>query len=86
MPVRRSIFSARTDWDPSPNRLSLLLSRLRAAQVPLFDLTESNPTHCGLAYPVEEITSLLANPASLRYDPDANGMLVAREAVAADYR
>ena len=86
MPVGRFIFSARTDWDPAPNRLTLLLSRLRAEQVPLLDLTESNPTHCGLAYPVEEITSLLANPASLAYEPDPKGMLVAREAVAADYR
>ena len=80
------IFSARTDWDAAPNRLTRLLSRLRAERVPLIDLTESNPTRCGLTFPDQEILRFLSNPESLTYDPDPKGMPVAREAVAADYR
>lgn len=81
-----SIFSARTDWDAAPNRLTRLLSRLRAERVPLIDLTESNPTRCGFTFPDQEILRFLSNVESLTYDPDPRGLAVAREAVAADYR
>ena len=80
------IFSARTDWDPVPNRLTQARSRLVAAGVPLIDLTESNPTRCGFRYPDEEIRRLLSDPASLTYEPDPKGLPKARAAVAADYQ
>ncbi|HEX3376620.1 MAG TPA: pyridoxal phosphate-dependent aminotransferase [Candidatus Acidoferrales bacterium] len=51
----------------------------------LFDLTASNPTECGLAYPEREILTALSNPRALTYRPDSKGLLEAREAVAAYY-
>jgi len=51
----------------------------------VLDLTESNPTHAGLAYPKEEILGALSDARALRYDPDPRGMLVAREAVSRYY-
>jgi aspartate/methionine/tyrosine aminotransferase len=68
------------------NRISLLSDRLRAAEVPLVDLTESNPTLVGLRYPVEGVLNALADPRALVYRPSANGMQDARDAVAAYYQ
>ena len=51
----------------------------------LFDLTASNPTECGLAYPEQEILAALSNPRALEYRPDSKGLLEAREAVSAYY-
>lgn len=47
----------------------------------LVDLTLSNPTMAGLAYP-ETLASAWSNAAALRYDPEPRGMRTAREAVA----
>jgi aspartate/methionine/tyrosine aminotransferase len=52
----------------------------------ILDLTNSNPTECGIAYPGDDILSALAEPASLRYTPDPRGLLAAREAVCGYYR
>ena len=38
------MFSARTRWDLTPNRLATLAARARAGGRPLLDLTETNPT------------------------------------------
>ena len=82
------MFSSRFHWDPSPNRLTRLLSgeasRGIAGIDPVLDLTESNPTHAGFAYP-EEIVQALADPRALRYDPQPAGSLAAREAVCRYY-
>lgn len=86
MPDGSSIFSARTDWDPTPNRLTTLLARHRAGSIPLLDLTESNPTRCGFAYPSAEILRLLSLAASMTYEPDPKGLPAAREALVDDYR
>jgi alanine-synthesizing transaminase len=77
-------FSSRLNWDLAPNRLSLLLNEKRAAGAPILDLTESNPTTAGFAYPSDAILSALADPRSLRYEPAAAGMPAARAAVS-DY-
>jgi alanine-synthesizing transaminase len=79
------VFADRTNWNLKPNSLSEALARHRAAGKPLLDLTASNPTDCGFAYDSRAILEALANPASLKYDPDPRGLLSARQAVAAYY-
>ena len=79
------LFSRRTQWDLCENPLSLELDRMRAAGVPFFDLTESNPTRAGLLAPQDTLLAPLLDPANLRYDPHPKGMLSARLAVARYY-
>jgi alanine-synthesizing transaminase len=76
------MFSTRTRWNLSPNRLSLRLAERRRAGRPVRDLTESNPTRAGFAYPDAEIRDALAAVASAPYQPDPRGWRPAREAVA----
>jgi alanine-synthesizing transaminase len=80
----QTMFSSRFHWDPSPNRLTRLLADKHRAGLAILDLTESNPTHAGLAYP-DEIVQALADPRALRYDPQPAGSLAAREAVCRYY-
>jgi alanine-synthesizing transaminase len=80
-----AFFAARTGWNLETNRLSEALSRHRADGKPVLDLTVSNPTQCGFHYESEAILRALANPASLVYEPQAQGLASAREAVAEYY-
>src|SRR5579875_310797 len=77
------MFSSRLDWEAAPNPLSLLAEQKRAAGRPVLDLTESNPTRAGFAYP-RGIIEALADHRALRYDPSPRGLASARQAVA-DY-
>jgi len=61
------------------------LAERRSAGVPILDLTESNPTAAGFAYPSDSILSALWDPRSLRYEPAAAGMPAARGAVSEYY-
>src|SRR3954453_22995927 len=79
------MFSSRFSWDFRPNRLTLALNARRAAGACVLDLTESNPTHAGLTYP-PEIVSSLADGNILVYEPSAGGSPAAREAVSRYYR
>src|SRR5208283_2080861 len=79
------MFSSRTNWSLTPNRLSELLRERRARGLPILDLTESNPTRCGFALDGEEILAALHNPRALTYEPDPRGLRTAREAVAQYY-
>jgi hypothetical protein len=79
------MFSSRTNWPLTPNRLSELLRERRARGLPILDLTESNPTHCGFALDAEEILAPLRHPRALTYEPDPRGLRTAREAVAQYY-
>ena len=79
-----TLFSKRTSWELSENPLSLALNELRAKGVPLFDLTESNPTRVGIVYP-QEFLSAFSDPANLMYAPHPKGLLKAREAVSRYY-
>lgn len=81
----RRHFSSRLRWDLARNRLSQLLDEKRAAGIPIFDLSESNPTAAGFVYPSEAILGTLADPRSLRYEPAAAGMPAARAAVSEYY-
>jgi alanine-synthesizing transaminase len=81
--VRPIALSRRTSWDLSANRLAARLDALRAAGAPLFDLTESNPTRAGLAWPLATLHTALAHPDLAAYEPTPRGLAPAREAVAA---
>jgi hypothetical protein len=79
------MFSSRTNWSLTPNRLSEQIAERRRQGLPLLDLTESNPTRGGFVFDTQEILSALADPRSLSYDPAPRGLLSARLAVAAYY-
>jgi alanine-synthesizing transaminase len=75
------MFAKRTNWNLENNRLSQALARHRAAGKPVLDLTASNPTTCGFHYDSDAILRALADPASLAYEPQAQGLEIARQAV-----
>jgi alanine-synthesizing transaminase len=79
------MFSSRLDWNLAANPLSRLLQEKRAAGAAILDLTEGNPTAAGIVYPTEAILAAMADGRSLRYEPSAAGMLVARTAVSGYY-
>jgi aspartate/methionine/tyrosine aminotransferase len=79
-------FSRRTDWQRQPNRLSATLETLRSRGKPIFDLTTTNPTECGIGYPEGAILSSLSNPLSLAYQPNPRGLPAARESICSYYR
>src|SRR6266542_2028094 len=79
------MFSSRLRWDLPPNRLSQALQQNRRSGAAILDLTESNPTRANFNYPAEEILRAIADPRSLRYDPDPAGLAEARAAIAAWY-
>jgi len=80
------VFSSRLNWSQRPNRLSTLVAEKRQAGSEVLDLTESNPTRVGLAYPQAEILAAIADARALRYDPSPRGLDTARDAVASYYR
>ena len=79
------MFASRTNWRLETNRLTLALEENRRSGKQLLDLTASNPTTCGLAYPEREILAALNDPRALVYCPESKGLLEAREAVAGYY-
>ncbi|MDX2042137.1 MAG: aminotransferase class I/II-fold pyridoxal phosphate-dependent enzyme [Acidobacteriota bacterium] len=81
----RAPFSSRFKWSLETNRLAQLIEEKRQAGVKIFDLTESNPTRAGFAFPASEILSAFNNAAAMVYEPQPKGLPVAREAVAGYY-
>ena len=79
------MFSTRTNWSLTPNRLAELLRERREEGLPILDLTESNPTRCGFEFDGEKILGPLHDARALRYEPDPRGLRTAREAVAEYY-
>jgi len=79
------VFSRRVPPHAEANAVTRVLGELRAAGVPIVDLTESNPTRCGIAYSPALLDSL-ASPEALHYDPQPFGLPSARAAVADDQR
>jgi alanine-synthesizing transaminase len=78
------MFAKRTEWKRERNRYAIALSTARESGARLLDLMVSNPTECGLHFDSAAILGALAHPESLRYDPQPQGLLSARQAVA-DY-
>ena len=79
------MFSARTGWARTANRLSAEVADRRRQGDPVLDLTETNPTRVGLRAPADLLPAL-ADPRGLAYEPMPFGHADAREAVAADAR
>ena len=79
------MFARRTNWKLAPNRLTQALQQRRQAGAEILDLTESNPTRCGLHYEGAQILPALSQPESLGYEPDPRGLRSARQSVAAYY-
>ena len=80
------MFSDRTNWKLTRNRLTEALEEVRSSGARVLDLTISNPTRAGLRYDDHTILNSLASPHAMDYDPQPKGLLSAREAVAAYYR
>lgn len=80
------MFSRRTDWKLTPNRLTEAQRDASAAGREVLDLTVSNPARADLHYDTEAILNSLTNPLAMDYDPQPKGLRSAREAVAAYYR
>jgi alanine-synthesizing transaminase len=76
--------SARLDWRPAENELAAA-AREAAARGDLLDLTESNPTRAGLAYPTAAIAAAMGRGAEADYRPAPLGLPEARAAVASAY-
>jgi len=77
-------FSERTNWNTEITDLARAHRDRIAAGLPIADLTQSNPTRCGFAYP-PSLLSALTDPRALVYDPEPCGLLPARQAVSAYY-
>jgi aspartate/methionine/tyrosine aminotransferase len=74
------MFASRTDWNLARNRFTQALDAYKSAGRPIYDLTASNPTECDFEFP-SQLLEGLASPASLKYEPAAQGLPVARRAV-----
>src|SRR5580700_10811007 len=80
------MFSNRTNWKLTRNRLTEALDQARSSGARVLDLTISNPTRAGLHYNDPEILQSLSSPRSLDYDPQPKGLPSARAAVADYYQ
>ena len=78
------MFSDRVPRNLGPNRITQAIRRARATGRPLIDLTATNPTTAGFAYP-PSLLAPLASASALQYQPEPFGVREAREAVARDY-
>ena len=80
------MFARRTEWKLAHNRFSQALAAARAGGTKLLDLTLSNPTECGFEFDSASILSSLSRAESLTYDPQSQGLLSARRAIAEYYK
>ena len=81
-----NMFAQRTNWKLTTNRYTTAVEEARASGKPILDLTVSNPTQCGFAYESAKILSAFQDARSLAYEPEAKGLLTAREEVARYYK
>lgn len=77
--------SSRLPASLEPNALARALDARRRRGGAIADLTETNPTRAGFAYP-PDLLAPLADARALEYDPQPLGLWSARAAVAADFR
>ena len=79
------MFSERTGWCLTPNRLTELCQERNRAALPVLDLTNSNPTRCRFDYDAERVLQAFRNPGILNYEPDPRGLASARKAIVEYY-
>jgi alanine-synthesizing transaminase len=80
------MFSDRTNWILTRNRLTEAIDEARQRGTRVLDLTISNPTRAGLHYDEAKILESLASPRSMDYDPQPKGLAAARAAVGGYYQ
>ncbi|MGB8866361.1 MAG: pyridoxal phosphate-dependent aminotransferase [Candidatus Sulfotelmatobacter sp.] len=80
------MFSDRTNWKLTRNRLTEALDEVRSSRARVLDLTLSNPTRAGLHYDEPLILRSLASPRAMDYDPQPKGLSSARAAVVEYYQ
>ncbi len=80
-----SMFSSRIAKNAANNKLTLALEQRRKSGAPILDLTESNPTRSDIHYDEPSISCALTQPGIMRYEPQPQGLLSAREAISAYY-
>src|SRR5258706_8920785 len=80
------MYSDRTNWKLTRNRLTEAVEEVRSSGARLLDLTVCNPTRAGLHYDDSRILQSLASPLSMEYDPQPKGLPAARAAVADYYQ
>jgi aspartate/methionine/tyrosine aminotransferase len=80
------LFSKRSGLELTPNRLTIELGAARARGADIVDLTVSNPTLAGIPYAAGVAGALARSPDVLRYEPEAFGLVSARDAVVALWR
>ncbi len=83
MPAWRAHLSRRLQWNQACNALATEVAARKARGLATIDLTESNPTRVGLAYPEAELAEILRRSAAAGYPPHPLGLPEAREALAA---
>jgi hypothetical protein len=64
MPAHRPPLSRRLPWDQACNALAAEVADRKARGLTTIDLTESNPTRVGLAYPEAELAEILRRSAA----------------------
>jgi len=75
--------SRRTNWNTEENDLARAHRERVEAELPIADLTASNPTRCGFRY--DGVLEALGDPRAMDYDPQPRGLPAAREAVCRYY-
>lgn len=75
------MFSTRTRWSLVMNELAKARQEREQLGLPIFDLTESNPTRCGFEYGENQVLAAFRDARMMRYEPDARGLHSARLAV-----
>lgn len=79
------MLSRRLPWHAPENALAARVDDRRRRGDDVLDLTETNPTRVGLAYPVDALRAAIARVDPARYEPAPLGLPTARAAVAAEY-
>ena len=78
-------FSNRTDFGAEADPLTEAVSARRRAGLTVLDLSESNPTRCGLGLDAAVLLPPLAGAANGFYPAEPFGPVAARQAIAANY-
>jgi len=62
-------FSHRTNWEFDANQLVTAFNEIKNKKEEIFDLTESNPTHCCFDVKKNRIIKAFDNRENLLYEP-----------------